>query len=76
MGITVNALRGGVTRTPASERIPGSDKLFTEAARKNPHQRLTTPEDVAQAVVALCSPGTDWVTGNVINVEGGEEITA
>jgi len=76
MGITVNALRGGVTRTPASERIPGSDKLFSEAARKNPHQRLTTPEDVAQAVVALCHPGTDWVTGNVINVDGGEEITA
>ena len=75
-GITVNALRGGVTRTPASERIPGSDKLFTEAARKNPHQRLTTPDDVAQAVVALCAPGTDWVTGNVINVDGGEEITA
>ena len=76
MGITVNALRGGVTRTPASERIPGSDKLFSEAARKNPHQRLTTPEDVAVSVVALCSPGTDWVTGNVINVDGGEEITA
>ncbi len=76
LGITVNALRGGVTRTPASERIPGSDKLFTEAARRNPHQRLTTPEDVAAAVVALCSPGTDWVTGNVINVDGGEEITA
>lgn len=75
-GITANALRGGVTRTPASERIPGSDKLFTEAARKNPHQRLTMPDDVAQAVVALCSPGTDWVTGNVINVDGGEEITA
>lgn len=75
-GITVNALRGGVTRTPASERIPGSDKLFTEAARRNPHQRLTVPEDVANALVALCAPGTDWVTGNVINVDGGEEITA
>ena len=75
-GITVNALRGGVTRTPASERIPGSDLLFTEAARRNPHKRLTTPEDVAQAVVALCAPGTDWMTGNVINVDGGEEVTA
>jgi enoyl-[acyl-carrier protein] reductase III len=75
-GITVNALRGGVTRTPASERIPGSDVLFSEAARKNPHHRLTTPQDVASAVVALCSPATDWITGNVINVDGGEEITA
>lgn len=75
-GITVNALRGGVTRTPAAERIPGSDRLFEGAERRNPHHRLTTPEDVARAVVALCDPGTDWVTGNVINVDGGEEITA
>lgn len=75
-GITVNALRGGVTRTPAAERIPDSDRLFEQAAQRNPHHRLTTPQDVARAVVALCDPGTDWMTGNVINVDGGEEITA
>jgi len=73
--ITVNALRGGVTRTPAAERIPESDQLFVEAVRRNPHKRLTTPDDVAKAVVALCKPGTDWITGNVINVDGGEDIT-
>lgn len=72
--ITVNALRGGVTRTPAAEKIPGSDQLFEQAMRRNPHGRLTTPADVARAVVALCHPGTDWITGNVINVDGGEEI--
>jgi len=76
LGITVNALRGGVTRTPASERIPGSEVLFTEAARRNPHRRLTTPQDVANAVVVLCAPGADWITGNVINVDGGEEVSA
>ena len=74
-GITVNALRGGVTRTPAAERIPESDKLFLEAVQRNPHKRLTTPEDIAKAVVALSKPGTDWITGNVINVDGGEEIS-
>ncbi len=73
-GIAVNALRGGVTRTPAAIRIPGSDKLFEEAAKRNPHGRLTTPEDVARAVVALCDPGADWITGNVINCDGGEEV--
>lgn len=73
-GIAVNALRGGVTRTPASEKIPGSDRLFEQAAQRNPHRRLTTTQDVARALVALCHPGTDWVTGNVINVDGGEEI--
>lgn len=75
-GITVNALRGGVTRTPASEKIPGSERLFAEAAKRNPGGRLTTPQDVANAVVAMCHPGTDWMTGNVINVDGGEEVTS
>ncbi len=75
-GVTVNALRGGVTDTPAARKIPGSDALFAEAARRNPYGRLTTPEDVANAVVALCHPGTDWITGNVINVDGGEEVTS
>ncbi len=74
-GITVNALRGGVTDTPAARKIPGSDRLFENAAERNPHGRITTPEDVARAVVALCSPGTDWITGNVINVDGGEEVS-
>ena len=75
-GITANALRGGVSRTPAAERIPESDKLFLEAVQRNPHKRLTTPEDIAKAVVALSKPGTDSITGNVINVDGGEEISA
>lgn len=75
-GITVNALRGGVTHTPALEKIPGNARLLAGAAEKNPSGRLTTPEDVADAVVALSAPGTHWITGNVINVDGGEEITA
>jgi NAD(P)-dependent dehydrogenase (short-subunit alcohol dehydrogenase family) len=73
-GITANALRGGVTDTPAARKIPESHKLFEQAIERNPHGRLTTPEDVARALVALCDPGTDWVTGNVINVDGGEEV--
>lgn len=72
--ISANALRGGVTDTPAARKIPGSDRLFEDAARRNPHGRITTPEDVAGAVVALCAPGADWITGNVINVDGGEEV--
>lgn len=75
-GITVNALRGGVTDTPALRKIPGNEVLLEGAAARNPSKRLTTPEDVAEATVALCSPLTHWVTGNVINVDGGEEITA
>jgi NAD(P)-dependent dehydrogenase (short-subunit alcohol dehydrogenase family) len=73
-GITVNALRGGVTDTPALRKIPGNDLLIEGAAARNPSGRLTTPEDVADAVVTLCSPRGHWITGNVINVDGGEEV--
>ncbi len=75
-GVAVNALRAGVTDTPAARKIPGSDRLFEGAARKNPAKRLTTPRDVAGALVALCHPDAGWLTGNVINVDGGEEISA
>jgi enoyl-[acyl-carrier protein] reductase III len=74
MGITVNALRGGVTDTPALRKIPGNDLIIESALKKNPSGRLTTPEDVAAAALALCSPHGHWITGNVINVDGGEEI--
>lgn len=73
-GITVNALRGGVTDTPALRKIPGNDLLVEGASAKNPSGRLTTPEDVADAVVTLCNPSSHWITGNIINVDGGEDI--
>lgn len=72
--ITVNAIRAGVTVTPALEKIPGSDEIIAGALKANPSGRLTTPEDVADAIVALASPGTHWVTGNVIGVDGGEDL--
>jgi NAD(P)-dependent dehydrogenase (short-subunit alcohol dehydrogenase family) len=73
-GITVNALRGGVTDTPALRKIPGHEQLIEGAHQRNPSGRLTRPEDVARALVALAGPDTYWITGNVINVDGGEEV--
>lgn len=73
-GITANAIMAGVTDTPALRKIPGSDKMIDAAKLKNPRGRLTTPEDVAKAIVALCSENCDWISGNVIGVDGGEDI--
>lgn len=75
LGITVNAIRAGVTDTPALRKIPGHEQMVEAARTRNPHRRLTTPEDVAQALVALARPETHWMTGNVIGVDGGEEIS-
>src|SRR5262249_52102124 len=62
--------------TAAARRIPSADVLLAEAARRNPAGRLTTPEDVAGAIVALCLPGTRWISGNVLGVDGGEDVIA
>jgi len=73
-GITANAIQAGVTLTPGSSKIPGIDKLAEFAKMRNPGGRLTTPEDVASAIVALMDEGTYWITGNVIRADGGEDI--
>jgi NAD(P)-dependent dehydrogenase (short-subunit alcohol dehydrogenase family) len=73
-GITANSIRAGVTNTPALQKIPGHEGIIEMALRRNPSGRLTTPEDVARAIVALSHPDTYWITGNVIGVDGGEEI--
>ncbi len=73
-GITVNAIRAGVTDTPALRRIPGHEDLRTVAEARNPGGRLTRPEDVGAALVALASPRLHWMTGNTIGVDGGEGI--
>ena len=72
--ITANGVRAGVTVTPALEKIPGNEEIKATALRRNPHRRLTTPADVARAIVALSHPDTYWITGNVIGVDGGEDV--
>jgi NAD(P)-dependent dehydrogenase (short-subunit alcohol dehydrogenase family) len=73
-GITANAIRAGVTATPAAQKIPGYESIAAEARRRNPQGRMTATEDVARALVVLAHPDTYWMTGNVIGVDGGEDI--
>jgi NAD(P)-dependent dehydrogenase (short-subunit alcohol dehydrogenase family) len=73
-GATANTIRAGVTDTPALRKIPGSDQMIEFAKARNPFHRLTTPEEVASTIATLSNSGTEWVTGNVIGVDGGEDI--
>jgi NAD(P)-dependent dehydrogenase (short-subunit alcohol dehydrogenase family) len=71
-GVAVNAIRAGVTETPALRRIPEAARVIEHTLVRNPHGRLTTVEDVADAIVTLASTDSDWISGNIINVDGGE----
>jgi enoyl-[acyl-carrier-protein] reductase (NADH) len=74
-GVAVNCIRAGVTDTPAMRRIPEADRMVEVTLARNPHGRLTTPQDVAQAVVHLSGSEGDWISGNIIGVDGAEAIT-
>ena len=49
--------------------------LLEKVRASNPSGRATTPEDIAQAIAALSDERLHWLTGNVLGVDGGEEIT-
>ncbi|MFQ5596958.1 MAG: enoyl-ACP reductase [Nitrospiria bacterium] len=72
--ISVNAIRAGVTDTPALRKIPGHEEMIRIAKERNPWGRLTTPEDVAGVIALLSHNKAAWLTGNVIGVDGGEFI--
>jgi enoyl-[acyl-carrier protein] reductase III len=75
LGIRANCIQAGVTDTRSLQAIPGSQDLITYTKQRNPFHRLTTPEDVANAVYLLCKDEAAWINGAVIPVNGGEHIS-
>lgn len=74
LGIKANCIQAGATETRAFTMIPGHEKIKEEALKRNPNKRLTTPEDVANAVYLLTLDEAKWITGTVIKVDGGESL--
>ncbi len=72
--VSVNSVRAGVTDTPALRKIPGHEEMIQIASKRNPWGRLTTPEDVANTLALLVHDEAAWMTGNVLGVDGGEDI--
>jgi len=68
-GINVNAIAPGYIETPMTEVLP--EKVKEELKKMIPMERLGQPEDVAQAVLFLVSERSNYITGQVLNVNGG-----
>jgi NAD(P)-dependent dehydrogenase (short-subunit alcohol dehydrogenase family) len=71
-GVRVNAVCPGVIRTPMVERVIGNDpEVEKDMTAMEPIGRLGTPEEIAEAVVWLCSDAASFVTGHTMTVDGG-----
>jgi 3-oxoacyl-[acyl-carrier protein] reductase len=68
-GITVNAVAPGFIDTEMTAQLPS--KLKETFLQSVPLGRFGTCEDVAQAVAFLASPAAGYITGQVLNVNGG-----
>ncbi len=72
--IAVNAIRAGVTDTPALRKIPGNEKMIERCLATHPAGRLTVPGDVGSVIASIARPETVWMTGNVLGVDGTEDL--
>ena len=67
--VRVNCIAPGVIQTDMLSGYSPDD--LAALAEETPLQRLGTPEDVAQAAFFLCSPEADFITGQILGVNGG-----
>jgi len=69
--VRVNALAVGATMTDALEAFVGQEEWLAAMTKKTPMGRLGKPEDIASAVLFLASPASSWITGKILEVDGG-----
>jgi NAD(P)-dependent dehydrogenase (short-subunit alcohol dehydrogenase family) len=70
--IRINAILPGTIHTPLIDTFTGGDdRILQQFAEGEPIGRLGTPEEVASAVIWLCSDGASFVTGTTLAVDGG-----
>ncbi len=71
--VRVNAIAVGSTATSALEIVLENEALHDEMVRRTPLRRLGEPDDIALAALYLASPAASWITGKILEVDGGLE---
>jgi 7-alpha-hydroxysteroid dehydrogenase len=71
--VRVNAIAVGSVATSALETVLGDDAIRNEMIEKTPLHRLGEPDDIALGALWLCSPAGSYVTGKVVEIDGGLE---
>jgi NAD(P)-dependent dehydrogenase (short-subunit alcohol dehydrogenase family) len=73
-GIRVNAVAPGFVHTPLTEPAAAIPGVVDDYVDNTALGRAGTPEDIANAVLYLCSPTSSWLTGEVLDINGGAHL--
>ena len=70
-GIRFNAVAPGLVETPMTSKLTANEKMREGSTALHALGRIGQPADVARAIEWLLDPANDWVTGQVLGVDGG-----
>ena len=69
--VRVNLIAPSLTDTPLAENLLSTEEKQAASRQRHPIGRYGQPEDIARAAVFLLSDKSDWITGQVLHVDGG-----
>lgn len=74
-GIRVNAVAAGLTRSRMTAGTLAEPTWTEPTLARTPLGRLGEPQDIANAILFLSSPGASWITGQTLPVDGGYTVS-
>lgn len=78
-GVRVNAVNPGVVRTQLHRRAGMDEAAYASflehSTTTHPLGRVGEPEDIAAAILFLAAPGSEWITGETLSIDGGRHLT-
>jgi len=69
--VRVNTIAPSLTETPLAERLLRNEKQINASIDRHPMKRIGRAEDIAEMAAFLLSDKSSWITGQVIQVDGG-----
>ena len=73
--IHVNAVSGGLVETDSLKMFPEFELMKKQFLSRTPGKRLGTPEDIANIISFLLSPGSEWIYGQTLVADGGYSLS-